>query len=196
MKATVLALFLSISALAYAQESRVEEVGNSNVSMKFEPGGEIRVRPCPSGVTIRGTDAAEIRVNYHSRDQRTDSVRVRIRTIGRRASVSVADCPHSNFELVIEIPKNSELNVRMMAGDLGITGIAGPKDVELHFGELRMEVGRVEDYGSVDASVTTGELAASAFHVEKGGLFRSFHRNGPGSYRLHAHVGAGELELR
>jgi hypothetical protein len=32
--------------------------------------------------------------------------------------------------------------------------------------------------------------------VEKGGLFRSFEERGNGKYRLHAHVGAGELTLR
>jgi hypothetical protein len=46
------------------------------------------------------------------------------------------------------------------------------------------------------ASVNSGELNARTFDVEKGGLFRSFERSGPGKYRLHAHVGAGELDLR
>jgi len=48
----------------------------------------------------------------------------------------------------------------------------------------------------VDASVNSGELNAAAFNVEKGGLFRSFSQSGPGKYRMHAHVGAGELDLR
>jgi hypothetical protein len=42
----------------------------------------------------------------------------------------------------------------------------------------------------------TGSIEASAFDVSKDGLFRSFEQHGPGKYRLHAHVLAGEIELR
>jgi hypothetical protein len=42
-----------------------------------------------------------------------------------------------------------------------------------------------------------GDLTASAFGVNKDGLFRSFEQNNPsGKYRLHAHVGAGDLTLK
>jgi hypothetical protein len=36
---------------------------------------------------------------------------------------------------------------------------------------------------------------ASAFQIFKGGLFRSFDWTGKGSYRLHAHLMAGDLYL-
>jgi len=42
----------------------------------------------------------------------------------------------------------------------------------------------------------TGSIEASAFDVSKGGLFRSFEQQGPGKYRLHAHVMTGEIDLR
>jgi hypothetical protein len=41
-----------------------------------------------------------------------------------------------------------------------------------------------------------GNLDASAFNISKGGLFRSFNEQGPGKYRLHAHVTTGEIDLR
>jgi hypothetical protein len=45
--------------------------------------------------------------------------------------------------------------------------------------------------------VTAGDVKAPAFGVNKGGLFRSFRKEYPGGkYRLHAHVGAGDLVLR
>jgi hypothetical protein len=47
-----------------------------------------------------------------------------------------------------------------------------------------------------DASVTTASIESSAFAVSKGGLFRSFEQRGPGRFRLHAHVIAGEIDLR
>ncbi|MCI0408507.1 MAG: hypothetical protein L0191_08090, partial [Acidobacteria bacterium] len=45
------------------------------------------------------------------------------------------------------------------------------------------------------ASVVTGEVDGAPFDVSKGGFFRSFERKGAGKYRLHAHVGAGEVSL-
>ena len=44
--------------------------------------------------------------------------------------------------------------------------------------------------------LTAGSLDLTAFDVNKGGLFRSFHENGSGKYRLHAHVTTGEIEVR
>jgi hypothetical protein len=98
--------------------------------------------------------------------------------------------------MTVEVPKTSNLYVRMFAGQMNLSDITGDKDVELHAGQLNMDIGKPEDYFRVEASVLTGAVEASAFNVSKGGLFRSFEHGGPGKYRLHAHVGAGEIDLR
>ena len=84
----------------------------------------------------------------------------------------------------------------MMAGQLDVRDITGDKDVELTFGQLNLDVGKPDQYGHVDASVSSGAIDADPFDVHKGGLFRSFDHDGPGKFRLHAHVGAGQVELR
>jgi len=48
----------------------------------------------------------------------------------------------------------------------------------------------------LEASVTSGGLEAPPFGKNHLGLFRSFEKSGNGKYRLHAHVGAGDLTLR
>jgi hypothetical protein len=53
-----------------------------------------------------------------------------------------------------------------------------------------------EEWFMVEASVTSGGLKAPPFGENHGGLFRSFEKSGNGKYRLHAHVGAGDLTLR
>ena len=187
-------VLLALSAVfVNAQDSRIEEVGKNPVEAKFVSGGRIRMDLCSGGIDLIGKDEPTVRVSY--RPDR-DGVKVRIRISGDRADLSVSDCPHNNFRATVEIPKSSALYVRMMAGELNVRDISGDKDVVLHFGQLTMEVGKPDGYGHVDASVNSGELSASAFNVEKGGLFRSFDRSGPGKYRLHAHVGAGQLDLR
>jgi hypothetical protein len=98
--------------------------------------------------------------------------------------------------IVIEVPKASNLYVRLPFGDLNIEGVSGDKDVEMHAGDLNIEVGNPADYGHVDASVNAGDLSAGPFGETKDGLFRSFEKTGTGRYRLHAHVGAGDLNLK
>jgi len=186
-------LVLSAAAFAWAQDVRIEEVGKSPVEAKFPAGGQIRMDLCPGGIELVGTDDQVVRVSYHPE---RDDVRVRINASGDRGDLKLTGCPHNNFKVRIEIPKSTGLYVRMMAGQLDVQDITGDKDVELHFGQLNLDVGKPEQYGHVDASVNSGQLEAGAFNVSKGGLFRSFDQTGPGKYRLHAHVGAGQVELR
>lgn len=194
---TVLLVVLSLSpALVVAQGAKIEELGKSPVEVKFSSGGDLHMDLCSSGIEIKGIDQDVLRVSFRSEHGRSSDVRVRLETEGSRGDVRVSGCPHNNFQMKIEVPKVSNLHVRVFAGELEVRGITGNKDVQLHSGQLTMEIGEPSDYAHVDASVSTGELNARPFDVEKGGLFRSFDRNGPGKYRLHAHVGAGELDLR
>lgn len=186
------ALVLITSALTWAQDMRVDENG-SPVEAKFPAGGRVRLDLCPSGAEIDGTDDPIIRVSYHP--ERND-VRVRINASGDRADVRVTGCPHNNFKIRIEVPKSTSLYARMMAGQLDVRDVTGDKDVEISFGQLNVDMGEPDQYGHVDASVNTGQVNAAAFNVSKGGLFRSFDHDGHGKYRLHAHVGAGQVDLR
>lgn len=181
---------------AAAQDVTIEEQGKTPIEAKFSQNGRIRLDVCPSGVRIVGRDQALLRVSYHAQNGDIDAVRVQIKVSGSDAGILVRGCPHNNFQLTIEVPKASNLYARMFAGQMDVDGISGDKDVEIHAGQLTMELGRPEDYAHVDASVVSGDLQASAFAVSKGGLFRSFDRSGPGKFRVHAHVGAGQLDLR
>jgi len=187
-------IVLLITAVAsFAQEAKIDEVGKTPVQAKFLSGGRVRMTLCPSGIDITGTDEPTLRVTYYPE---RDDARVRIQISGDTADLRLTRCPHNNFRARIEIPKSSALYVRMFAGQLDINGVTGDKDVELTFGQVNLDVGKADEYGRVDASVNSGQINAVAFHVEKGGLFRSFDQHGPGKYRLHAHVGAGQVDLR
>jgi len=195
---TLLSLLALGSALIlaqqmFAQDAKVEEVGKSPVETNFAPGGRVHLHLCPSGSELIGRDESMLRVSF--RPER-DEVRVHIQVSGDRADIRVTDCPHNNFQIKVEIPKSSALYVRMMAGQLDVRDIAGDKDIELTFGQLNLDVGNPDQYGHVDASVSSGAVDADPFDIHKGGLFRSFDHDGPGKLRLHAHVGAGQIELR
>jgi len=164
---------------------------------KFISGGTVRLHLEAGGYRIRPTDADNIVVTCSARsEERLKEVKVEIKIAESHANVYVTHTPNNNFNATIEVPRRSNLWVRLTAGDLNVGNIEGDKDLELRAGQLTVAVPRPQDYGPRDASVTTGAIQASAFDVSKGGLFRSFHQQGPGKYRLHAHVLAGEIDLR
>ncbi len=190
---TLLALLILSAAVTSAQDAKLDEVGKSPVQAKFVNGGHIRMDFCSSGIEIAGSDEPAIRVSYYP--ERED-VRVRLQISGDRADLRVTRCPHNNFKVRVEIPKSTALYARMMAGQIDVDDVDGDKDIEVSFGQLNVDVGKTEQYARVDASVNSGQIDAAAFGVNKGGLFRSFDQHGPGKYKLHAHVGAGQVDLR
>ncbi len=193
MHRVLIAIVVLTAFVAAAQDANISQTGHSPVETKFVAGGHIHMDLCSSGMEIIGTDDSALNVSYHPEG---DDVHVRIRVSGDRADLKITGCPRNNFQARIEVPKTSALYVRMFAGQLNVNDVTGDKDIELSFGQLNIDVGKSENYAHVDASVNTGQIAASAFDVNKGGLFRSFDRSGPGKYRVHAHVGAGQVDLR
>jgi hypothetical protein len=150
---------------------------------------------CPSGAEIRGSDDNKLHISYDSKNGADTKVNVKLNISGTTGKLTIDNCPRNNFQITIKVPSITNLYVRTWTGELDIKGVTGDKDMELHAGELDVNIGKPEDYGHVDASVTTGEVDAAPFDVSKGGLFRSFKKQGPGKYRLHAHVGAGQVDL-
>jgi hypothetical protein len=193
MRITLFAVFAVLcfgTVLAAAQDVKIDRTGNDPVEARFQPTGRIRMELCPGGIELVGSDEPVLRVS----DFRGDA-RVRIDVTGDHADLRLSGCQH-NFRARIGLPKSSALYVRMFAGQLDVRDVTGDKNIELSFGQLNIDAGKSEDYAKVDASVNSGAIDASPFDIHKGGLFRSFDQTGPGKYRLHAHVGAGQIELR
>lgn len=102
----------------------------------------------------------------------------------------------SNFHAVIEVPRRTDLRVRMSAGGLSIGDVEGNKDIEIVAGNLELNSLRPEDYAQADFSVRIGDVYAPLFKTAKTKLRQPFRTSGPGKYRLHAHVGVGDMTLR
>ena len=186
-------LLLLTSCLAAAQQKTLE----AQVQEKFSPGGFIRLHLSPGGYTITGGEADAILITYTTKNpEELKKVKARIRTSATTADVSVSDSPHNNFQATIEVPPQSDLRARMLAGEIIIDGVEGSKDVEVDYGRIEIKIPKPQEYGKRDASVRAGSIEASAFDVSKGGLFRSFEQKGAGKYRLHTHVTTGEIQLR
>jgi hypothetical protein len=164
----------------------------------YEPGGQLNMRLRSGDIEVRGIDSPVVRVScVLKHDDEARDVTITFKASGRTGDLDIHGGPHNDIRFRIEVPKSSHLFVRSPAGDLTVTGVTGDKDVEIHAGDLTIEVGNPADYRHADASVYAGDLTASAFGVTKDGLFRSFNKENPaGKYRLHAHVAAGDLTLK
>lgn len=155
----------------------------------------------PAGLQIVGTDRDEIHVSCTAGNEE-DAERAQLHFTstkeGGRLSIGGTRLHQGNnsLDVKIEIPRRTNLSVRMMAGEVRIEEVKGNKDIELGAGQITISSIHNEDYRSVKASVSIGEVQARAFGADKGGFFRSFSRtNLKGEYRLSAHVTTGEIDL-
>lgn len=188
----VMVLLASLGTVRAQQNAPDTETQQSFVS-----GGNIRLHLEAGGYTIRPTDADKIVVSYHANsDRESNHVKVAIKPTASRADVYVTNTPRNNFQATIEVPRRSNIWARLSAGELDVEDVEGDKDIEIWAGQLSIAAPRPEVYGHRDASVIAGSLEASAFHISKGGMFRSFREEGPGKYRFHAHVTTGEIDVR
>ncbi len=195
----ILVLFFAIGIAVSAQttsKQQLSERGTCGMTAGFPANGNLRLHIRSGDVRVEGSEGEKVVVTCHS--NRSDDLRavsINFRSSGKDGDLSISGGPHNDFHIVVQVPKHSSLWLRMPAGELQVKGVRGNKDVEVHAGEVTLDIGNADDYEHVDASVNAGELDADAYHVNKGGLFRSFSRSGPGNYRMHAHVGAGQLTL-
>ena len=165
-------------------------------SVDFASGGKLRLHVRSGEIHVIGEDRNAISVELSGR-RANDAMGLKVKFENARgiADMRISGGPRNDLTITIRIPSNTDLYARVPFGDLTVQHVIGNKDVELHAGDLTVAVHGPENYSHVDASVYSGEVDAVAFGEEHGGLFRSFHREGTGPYRLHAHVGAGQLTL-
>ncbi len=167
-----------------------------SVERAFAPAGHVWMDLSAGDYRIRPGREDRVWMEWTTADpDDVASCKGTIESKGRDLLVATSG-PRGGMKVVIEVPARSDLTVRLSAGDLTLEGVQGSKDLSSWAGNLTVDVGAREDYGSVDASVTAGDLSAKPFDVVKGGLFRSFSWQGPGKYALKARLTAGNLTLR
>lgn len=196
---SLLSLAVFSTPLLMAQSKKVEatDLPEHPFQVDYPSGSQMSLHLRSGDVRVVGKEHNQISVRVEARDtERAREVKVYFERFENSAELRVWGGPKNDLQIIVEVPKNTGLFVRMPAGQLEISDVTGDKDVQLHAGDLILHVGDPADYSHVDASVTTGGLEAPPFHEDHGGLFRSFQKSGNGKYRLHAHVGAGDLTLR
>lgn len=146
-------------------------------SVRIVPGAADRVRVLAPVVTD-DDENVELRAKYSTKDGKG------------RLDVRARD----ELVVTIEVPPSVALVVQMSAGELHVGPISGDKDVKLSAGELVLHAAESERDADVELRVMTGEITWKKQGVERGGLFRSYVRDGNGP-KVRARVTAGELRI-
>jgi hypothetical protein len=188
-------LAASLAMVAVTVSARDTSTSGS-LERPFAANGSVKMDLVAGDYHITGTSQARVRLDWSVREaEALPQVRANADVHDRQATITTDGPRNKGLKFTIQVPNQSDLYVRLTAGDMKIEDIRGNKDVELHAGDLRIDVGRADDYKRVDASLWAGDIHASAFQISKDGLFRSFDWSGPGAYHLHAHLKAGDLYL-
>ena len=170
----------------------------------LEPAARITLRLHAGSYHLRTSSddrlhVSETRETADASSRRTD---VQIRVRGARARLEI-DPPTGKHgpQITIAVPRCAELDLTLTAGELILDGISCEATrVSLHAGEVQANLGDAHRYRTVKASVSIGEvdtpgLGPAGENVQRGGFFRSFERDGPGTQTFEAHVGSGQITL-
>jgi hypothetical protein len=164
-----------------------------SLSHALMSGAKVSLRLESGDYVVRPTDREYIGVRWDPDPE----VKVNLDVKAGTATLRVTNTPHKgSFHAEIEMPRKTDIWIQLMAGDLDIGPLRGSKDIELRAGNLNIAIADPQDYSQVSASLYAGNLDASAFGIQKDGLFRSLNWHGSGQYRLHAHLMAGDLTMR
>ena len=191
---TAIAAAMFLASLAIMPVGLRAQATGSPVEKDFVSGGKVEMTLESGDYNIRASSDNRIHVRWNEASAR--GVRVKLTTNGKSADLRVENTPRDNFHATIEVPAVTDVRARLTAGNLEMAGIKGDKDIEANAGNLNIYVGSANDWDEVDAYVTAGDLHAPAFKAAAGGLFRSFKWKGPGKYKLHVHLTAGDINLR
>jgi hypothetical protein len=167
-------------------------------SREFSPGGMLHVHLKVGDLHIRRGGASKISLRYtikshHERSIRNSSVDFDVR--GSNATLDFhAPTSNTEFDVELEVPANTNVDVHMKVGDLTVENVEGDKDLELAVGDIRV-IREPSTYHLVRASTGIGDVNSDGYGETSGWLGKTLKYNGDGKYELRAHVGVGDITL-
>jgi hypothetical protein len=165
----------------------------------FQAGGMLHVRLSVGDVRIMRSDSNKISLHYTVKSRRESHLKdahvdFEVRGSDARIEFHASSGGNTQFDVELEVPQNTNLDVHEKVGDLTVANITGDKDLELGVGDIRVAVGR-EDYHLVRASAGIGDVNGDGYGETSGWLGKTLKYRGDGKYELRAHVGVGDINL-
>jgi hypothetical protein len=165
----------------------------------FVAGGMVHVHLSVGDLRIKRSDSNKIRLHYTVKSRRESHVKdahvdIEVRGNDARIEFHAPSGGNTQFDVELEVPQSTNLDVHEKVGDLTVEDIEGDKDLELSVGDIRVTVGRVA-YHLVRASAGIGDVNGDGYGETSGWLGKTLKYHGDGKYELRAHVGVGDITL-
>lgn len=201
LRRTVLVLLslvlLCAVPFSFSDDFNYEETHHD--SRDFVSGGYVHVRMSVGDMHIKRGDSTKIRLEYTVKSHREKNLKaatVDFEVKGNNATIEfhAPSGGNTQFDVELEVPQNTNLDVHEKVGDLTVDSIEGDKDLSLGVGDIRVASGP-SGYRVVHASSGIGDVHGADYGETSGWLGKTLKYHGEGKYELRAHVGVGDIKL-
>lgn len=189
---------LCLVPLSFASDWKYEETHND--SREFVSGGYVHVRFSVGDIHIKRGDSSKIKLQYTVKSRHESNVKdahLDFDVKGNNASIELhaPSSGNTEFDVELEVPANTNLDVHEKVGDMTIDNIDGDKDLDLGVGDIRVTTPAQSMYKLVRASTGIGDVDSGGYGETSGWLGKTLKYRGDGKYELRAHVGVGDIRL-
>ena len=187
----------SCSASNWNHDWNYEETHND--ARDFSAGGFVHLRLSVGDVHIKRGDTAKITLHYTIKSHHQSNLkeaRVDFDVKGSDANLEfhAPNGGNTQFDVDLEVPQNTNLDVHAKVGDVTVEDVEGDKDLDLGVGDIRVNSGHA-GYRMVNASTGIGDVNGDGYGETSGWLGKKLKYHGDGKYELRAHVGVGDISL-
>ncbi len=194
---SLLLFCLILVPLSSADEWRYEETRSD--SRDFVSGGSLHVHFTIGDIHIRKSDTNKIKLEYTVKSRREKNVKeahVDFEVKGSNATIDFHSpmSGNTNFEVELEVPQNTNLDVHQKVGDMTVDNIEGDEDLTLGVGDIHIATEHSR-YHMVRADTGIGDVNGADYGETRGWLGKTLRYRGDGKYELRAHVGVGDIHL-
>jgi hypothetical protein len=166
---------------------------------EFAAGGFVHVRFSVGDLHIKRGNTDKISLHYTIKSRREKNLKeatVDFNVRDKDATIEFHSPSSSNtqFDVEMEVPQNTNLDVHAKVGDVTVDDVEGDKDLSLGVGDIRVGKGPT-GYRLVNASTGIGDVRGESYGETSGWLGKKLKYHGEGKYELRAHVGVGDIHL-
>lgn len=192
----ILVFSLALVPLCAAKDWQYEDTRTD--ARDFVSGGYLHVRMRVGDLHIKRGETTQIRLQYTVKSRHESNVkecRVEFDVRGKDATIDFHSPMggNTNFNVELEIPANTNLDLHQKVGDMSVEDIVGDKDLNVGVGDLRIATAR-SGYRLINASTGIGDVH-TGYGQTSGWLGKRLKYRGDGKYELRAHVGVGDIKV-
>jgi len=183
--------------LCAAHDWNYEETHND--ARDFAAGGYVHVRLSVGDLHIRRGDSNRIRLQYtvksrHERNVKEARVDFDVRGNDANIEFHAPSGGNTQFDVELEVPETTNLDVHAKVGDLSVDSVVGDKDFNLGVGDVRIKLAQSQ-YRLMNVSTGIGDVHSAGYGTTSGWLGKTLKYRGDGKYELRAKVGVGDIKL-